>query len=139
MERREFLKTSCSLCAGLGTALIVSGLSSCSTPLYTAEVINNTLRVPRSLFSESNFKIIRPKNFSYDIAVQKLEDGSYSALLLSCTHASNQLTFTGNSFFCKLHGSTYNKLGQVTKGPAEQSLKEFAVQVSDNDLLITIE
>ncbi len=140
MERREFLTSSCSLCAGLGTALLISGLSSCATnSLYTAEIENNSVHVPLSLFSENDFQIIRPKNFSYDIAIQKLENGSFAALLLSCTHAANQLTFTGNSYFCKLHGSAFNKQGMVTKGPAEQSLKKLGTQISDDNLIVSID
>ena len=101
----------------------------------------STKRMLRKLgtISENDFQIIRPKNFSYDIAIQKLENGSFTALLLSCTHAANQLTFTGNSFFCKLHGSAFSKQGLVTKGPAEQSLKKLGTQISDDNLIVSID
>ena len=93
MKRRDFLKASCSLCLTLGAGLLTSGISSCSSgTMYKAEKKENTITVPLSLFAEDRFHIIRPTDFEYDIAVQQENDGSFTALLLRCTHASNQLT-----------------------------------------------
>lgn len=106
MERREFLKISCSLCIGLSAGLMTSGLSSCSSlPIYQAERKNNTIAVPLSLFVKDEIYIIRPNNFEYDIALQRQDNGNFTALLLRCTHAANQLTYAGNSYTCSLHGS----------------------------------
>ena len=137
MERRDFLKTSCSLCVGLSAGLMMSGLSSCSSlPLYKTEVKHNTIRVPQSLFAENDVQIIRPDNFEYDIALHKQRDGNYAALLLRCTHAANQLTLVGGMYRCNLHGSMFDEEGFVAKGPAERPLTKFATEVSDNDVVI---
>jgi len=124
----------------LSAGFAISGLSSCSPlPIYTAELDNNTIRVPLSLFAEGDFHIIRPNNFEYDIGLHKQKDGSFLALLLRCTHAANQLNYTGNGFVCKVHGSTFDEQGTVTRGPAERSLATLATQLSAADVLIFIE
>src|SRR5713101_9724578 len=104
MERREFIKTSCSLCIALGAGALTNVLSSCSPlPVYRTEIRDNTIVVPLSLFAENDFQIIRPGNFGYDIALRKLDSGSYLALLLRCTHADTHLNYNCNDFFCRLH------------------------------------
>ena len=74
----------------------------------------------------------------YDIAVQKKEDNSFSALLLLCTHQENQLTITNKGYSCALHGSNFDKDGHVLKGPAERPLEHLSTIVSGNNLIIQI-
>ena len=139
MERREFLRASCSLCMILGSGLVMSELSSCSSlPIYKTVMSNNTVAVPLSLFVENDFHIIRPNNFEYDIALRRLDDGSYTAILLRCTHADNQLTYTGSEYFCSVHGSAFDTLGTVRHGPAQRPLQKLQTQISNNDILISI-
>jgi Rieske Fe-S protein len=139
MERRDFLKTTCSFCLTLGTGILTSGLSSCSSgTIYNAEKTGNTIAVPLSLFAENPFHIIRSNNFDYDIALRQEENGTYTALLLRCTHAANQLISKGNSFTCSLHGSTFNKNGIVTRGPAERPLQNLTTQISGTNILISL-
>ena len=118
MERREFLKTTCSACLLAGAGLIIGSLNSCSTAaVYQTTLVQNKIVVPVSLFAETNLQIIRVKDAPYDIALRKETNGSYTALQLRCTHADNALNSTGNGFYCPLHGSKFNSEGLVTKGP----------------------
>jgi Rieske Fe-S protein len=136
MERRHFLKSACSLCTLVGVGLIVNSLSSCSQlPIYKTAITENKISIPVSLFTQNDLRIVRPIQLDYDIALQKETDGTYTALLLRCTHADNQLTSTGNGFACNLHGSKFDKEGKVTKGPAEHSLRRFTTKV-DSDIII---
>ena len=141
MDRRNFIKSTCNVCM-LGTAgLIIAELSSCGPgtfPIFKADVINKTVTVPLSLFEKSTLQIVRPKNMFYDIAVYKKEDDSYSALLLLCTHQENQLIVTANGYNCTLHGSHFDKNGEVTKGPASKPLQQFRTIISNSDLIIQI-
>ena len=135
MERRDFLKTSCSLCVGISAGILLSQLSACSSlPLYKAERNGDSIEVPLSLFSNIDLYIIRPKNYEYDIALQKHNDGSYAAFLLRCTHAATKLQFIGNNFYCNLHGSTFDEHGAVTRGPAEYPLTKLKARVV-NDII----
>ena len=72
----------------------------------------------------------------YNIGLKKENDGTYTALLLRCTHADNQLIPAGNGFKCTLHGSTFNSEGQVTQGPAERPLKRYQTEITNDSITI---
>ena len=140
MQRRSFIKGACRICL-LGTsAAAVAAMASCSPAsgknILHPEVKNNKVLIPLSTFDAAAFQIISPAKFQFEIAVERKADNTYSALLLSCTHYSNELTVTGNGFICSAHGSRFDKQGNVLKGPAENALKQLRTQIINNDLLI---
>jgi nitrite reductase/ring-hydroxylating ferredoxin subunit len=137
MERRDFIKQTCSLCMIAGAGIALGSLASCSTlPVYQTAINNKQVIVPVSLFDKGNLQIIQPKNLYYNIALKKESDGSYTALLLRCTHADNQLQTTGNGFKCNLHGSTFDQEGQVTIGPAEKPLHKYPTEINNGQIII---
>lgn len=137
MERRNFLKTAGSICAMASVAWVTGSLTSCSQlPVYKTPILENKVAVPLNLFQQSNLQIIKPAGYDYNIALQKENDGTFSALLLRCTHSDNQLSSTGNGFVCNLHGSRFDKEGMVLKGPAERSLKKLKTSVSAENVII---
>jgi Rieske Fe-S protein len=138
MERREFIKKSCSVCIAISAGLLMgSSLSSCSSvSVYKTASNQNKITVPVSLFAAADLQIIRLRDSEYDIALRKEQDGNYTALLLRCTHADNQLNSTGNGFYCTLHGSRFDKEGTVTKGPAEHPLKKFTTEIINDNIII---
>jgi len=143
MQRRNFIKGACRICLlGAAGAAMAADLSSCSPAVakntFRPVVKDNEIEVPLSLFDTQAFRLISPANYNYEIAVEKKPDNTYHALLLRCTHQENQLTPTGNGFTCSLHGSKFDKEGQVLKGPAENSLRELNTRIVNNNLLIHI-
>lgn len=126
------------MCLAVGAGLVAaSALSSCAAlPVYKTTIANNKVSVPVSLFTQSDFQIIQPKDLFYNIGLRKEKDGTYTALLLRCTHADNQLVSTGNGFTCNLHGSTFDKEGLVTRGPAERSLKRYPTEIISDQIII---
>lgn len=137
MERRDFIKQSCALCMIAGAGTVISSLSSCATlPVYQTAINNQQVTVPASLFDKGNLQIVQPKGLFYNIALNKETDGSYTALLLRCTHADNQLITTGNGYKCNLHGSAFDKAGHVTTGPAEKPLRKYATEVNNGQIII---
>jgi Rieske Fe-S protein len=137
MDRRDFLKQSCTVCLAAGAGMTIGSLSSCATlSVYNTGVEANKVTVPVVLFTKSGFLIIQPKELFYNIGLRKEKDGTYTALLLRCTHADNQLTSTGNGYKCTLHGSTFDKEGHVTRGPAERALKKYPVEVISDKIII---
>ena len=125
------------MCLAVGAGLVVGSISSCATlPVYKTAMANNKISVPVSLFAQSDFQIIQPKDLFYNIGLRKESNGTYTALLLRCTHADNQLISTGNGFKCNLHGSAFDKEGQVTQGPAERSLKKYRIEVITDQIII---
>ncbi len=138
MDRRKFVKQSCSLCVAIGSGMLIGSLASCGTalPVYKTTLADNKVTVPVSLFANSDFQLIQPKGMYYNIGLKKEKDGNYTALLLRCTHADNQLTPTGNGFKCTLHGSTFDTEGHVTNGPAERPLQNYRTQLITDQIVI---
>ncbi len=125
------------MCLAVGAGMLIGSLSSCATlPIYKTATADTKVSVPISLFAQSDFQIIQLKDFFYNIGLRKEKDGTYTALLLRCTHADNQLTPMGNGFKCNLHGSAFDKEGQVTQGPAEHSLKKYQTEVIADQIII---
>lgn len=138
MDRRKFVKQTCSLCLAAGSGMLVASLASCGAalPVYKTAVADNRVTVPINLFTGTDFQLIQPKSMYYNIGLKKEKDGNYTALLLRCTHADNQLIPAGNGFRCTLHGSTFDKEGAVTNGPAQNPLKKYTTEIQDNNIII---
>jgi Rieske Fe-S protein len=67
-----------------------------------------------------------------------MQDGTYQALLLKCTHYDNQLMPTGKGYTCHVHGSNFNTNGKVTKGPAAEPLLQLKTTISATNILIQL-
>ncbi|MFT3936926.1 MAG: Rieske (2Fe-2S) protein [Chitinophagaceae bacterium] len=140
MERKEFIKTTCNICLLGAAGILLPQLIGCSpgASVYKTAIANNKLEVPANLFDKAALQLVRPQGWYYDIAVQKNENNTYSALLLKCTHQDNQLTMSGNGYQCSLHGSQFDKAGKVKKGPAEIPLKSYETTIIDNRIIINL-
>ncbi|WP_428330751.1 Rieske (2Fe-2S) protein [Mucilaginibacter sp.] len=140
MDRRKFVKQSCSICVAVGSGMLIGSLASCGTalPVYKTTTVDNKIEVPVSLFATTDFQLIQPKSLYYNIGLKKEKDGTYTALLLRCTHADNQLITAGNGFKCTLHGSTFDNEGHVTNGPAEKPLKKYPTEIISDQIIIHI-
>ncbi len=141
MNRKDFIKGSCGVCIAVSSGFLMSALlESCKTPLgviKTAEQ-DGQITIPVSEFATSDYKLVRLRNYDYDLAVQKNKDGSFEALVLVCTHAGQPLTKTGNSYYCTLHGSTFDHEGHVTKGPANKDMIKLNTHVKNDQILIQL-
>ena len=138
MERRHFIKSSCNFCLLAATGYFLSELTACS-PAYRiikTEVINDTVQIPLASFAQSDFQVVRPRGWNYDIAVHKKANDVYDSMLMQCTHQQNQLIPTGNGYVCNLHGSQFDKEGKVLKGPAENALKKYPTSIDQDKLII---
>lgn len=136
MQRRKFISSSCKICLLGAAGYSLLQLESCAatSSVYKTAITDGNLNVPITLFDKTAVQIVRPNGWYFDVAVQKNTDNSYTALLLQCTHQENQLTPTGTGYHCSLHGSDFDKQGNVKKGPAEKPLQHFETSVS-NDIL----
>ena len=130
----------CDTCLVGAAALLLAGINGCAPayPVFKTTVTGNTIEVPLPLFDLHPMQVVRPKGWQYDIAVQKNADGTFTALLMQCTHLDNQLAPSQNGYHCSLHGSRFNKAGKVIKGPAEAPLKSYPTSTANNHLLISI-
>lgn len=140
MQRRDFIKGTCRICllGAAGASLI--DLAACSPSTGTAigktEAIDNKVAVPVSAFNKTPFQVISPKNYPFEIAVQKEADGTYKALLLKCTHYTNEVVPQGGGYICSAHGSRFDKDGKVLRGPASEPLTQLKTSVTSTDIVI---
>ena len=134
------IKASCNACLLVAAGMMLPALSGCGPGAYqvfNTEVKEDKIAVPaRFLCQSAALLLVRPRGWYYAIAVRKKEDNTYTALLLKCTHQDNQLTAAADGYSCSLHGSAFNKEGQVVKGPAEKALHTYSVTSDNNQLII---
>ncbi len=141
MQRRTFVKNGCQACLLSAAGMVLPQLMACSAAkysVYKTQIKNKGIEVPLTLFDTASLQIVRPNGWYRDIAVQKKDDGSYTALLLACTHQENALTITGNGYHCNLHGSEYDRNGKVKKGPADVSLTRYQITLQPDALIIHV-
>ncbi len=59
------------------------------------------------------------------------------ALSAICTHRKCKLAAEPDrSFYCKCHGSTFDPVGHVTKGPAKRDLPMFSTSMNEQGQLV---
>lgn len=123
--------------AGILVPGLVNMASAKDKPYKTKVNDKNQLEIPLSIFAETNLQIIRVKDWDYDLALHKKEDGSFAAILMKCTHMDNQLIITGSGFQCNMHGSQFGKEGEVLKGPAEIPLLQYKTVINQDNIIIS--
>jgi len=139
MHRAEFIKKSCTACIGVVSWSALGALQGCvPSNLYRATVTGRKIIIPLTAFSEFSSLIVRAKGEPFDVIVLKNNEGVYDAFELRCTHADTSITYTGRDFICHLHGSVYSRNGQVTKGPAEENLRSFKIELSANEIVVLL-
>ena len=78
------------------------------------------------------------KLFRLDIpAVIYRHKEGFQAFSLICTHLGCTLEESGEGFSCPCHGSQFDPVGKVLKGPAGEDLDNLEVEVTeDGDILV---
>lgn len=140
-ERREFIKSACSLCAAVvGIGAILPAVSACATlPNLSIEPAAGVIPVQRSLFTmENKLVIIQSKSREFDLVLVQQAADAFQAFELQCTHQPNPLIVTKTGFHCNAHGSAFSLDGSVKKSPALKSLKTFPVTITPDVVYITV-
>lgn len=124
----------------LGTGVIASTLSSCSTlPVIQSAIDQNRIPFdPANFTEEVNAVLLRTKKFDHDILLRKNTDGTYRAIYMECTHNKFDLSSNKKQIFCTSHGAEFDFEGNVTKGPAVQKLKIFPVVSEGGKLFVRL-
>ena len=145
MDRRNFLKKSCSACLSL--TVISSMVSSClSTKYVTGKVAKDGITIDKDDFkikqkggtAYSSFVIVRNEILKYPICIYRMNNDEYIALWMQYTHQGAELQASGDVLQCSAHGSEFNSKGQVRNGPANTALRTFPVTVTNNEIFIDL-
>jgi len=145
MDRRDFIKNSCTACLSL---TVLSSLAvSCSATKYVSGVIvEDGINVSKNDFAVkqkggtaySSFIIVRNEALQYPICIYRFNEDEYSALWMKCTHQGAELQASGDVLQCAAHGSEFNNRGMVRNGPAISNLRTFPVTVSQDQVFIDL-
>ncbi len=65
-------------------------------------------------------------------------DSKFIALNITCTHKKCDVEYDGSGFECPCHGSTYDKNGKVTNGPATKNLKSYKTSYNEAENTLTV-
>ncbi len=146
MDRKGFIKT-CGL-ACLGGAALALVLESCgSAKRVLGSVQGTNLVVPVSNFwikgeKENGFLqsiVVRNDQLKYPIWVVRHSENNYTAHWMQCTHKGVELTSYGDRLLCSAHGSEFTSLGVVKQGPATTPLRQFGVQLEQEQIKISLQ
>ena len=145
MDRKEFLKRSCTAC--IAAAGLSSLFSSCTSTHYiSGTLVKDGITINKNDFKLSqkdnaayrSFIIVRNDSLQYPICVYRFGEEQYSALWMKCTHQGTELNASGDFLQCPAHGSEFNSKGNVKNGPADKDLRTFPVVISNNELFIDL-
>lgn len=145
MDRRNFIKQSCTACLSLTMASTL--VSSCvSTQYLSGKLVNDGITIRKDDFkmeqkggsSYRSFIIVRNESLKYPICVFRKSEGEYTALWMQCTHQGAELQASGDVLQCSAHGSEFTSEGKVQSGPADKALRTFPVTVISNEIFIDL-
>ena len=143
MHRSEFITKTCIACSSI--TLLASFIESCASVRYTAGSLNeNGLLIDLREFdvkkdgAHRSYVIVRNEDLQFPICVYSLDDNSYSALWMQCSHQGTELQVSGDQLTCPAHGSEFDKWGKVAQGPAANDLRTFPVTVMNEQLFIDL-
>jgi Rieske Fe-S protein len=143
--KKEFSRKDFLVSAGkAGCAMLIAGaasslLQACGSAAVLVANANEKgqVSIPLSAFATGSTRIVRVEKLPYDILVVKKSEEEYQALLMRCTHQDWALTPNPKGLSCSLHGSTFDLNGNVTSGPAPESLKKLKVNKQNDQLIIS--
>lgn len=72
------------------------------------------------------------------VIVIRKSSSKFIALNTTCTHKKCDVEYDGNGFECPCHGSTFDKNGKVTEGPATKNLKSYKTTYDSGNNTLTI-
>lgn len=133
MNRKDFLLQCGSGCASLmGLSALFQG---CAGTKYIDGIIEgDELVVPTSAFIKDTtsdvylpYVVAHNQKLEYPVAIFRSKDAKYTAVLMRCTHQGTELQIFGDRLQCPAHGSEFTTEGKVQNGPADTSLRKFAV------------
>ena len=144
MDRRKFIKSSCSTCLS-ATFLSSVLMQACAPTHYTSgQLDKDGLIVNKEQFkignkgSYASFIVVRNDNLLFPICVYRFNESDYSAIWLKCAHMGAEVNVVGDTLQCPAHGSEYSNRGVVTNGPATSNLRTFPVIVRQNEIFIDL-
>ena len=134
LRRREFL----GLCACVAAGSV---LGACASVLVRqVPVSNGRVELPLVQYPElgqagAALQIL-PEGQTQPLIVIVDAEGKHSVISSECTHKGCTVEVQGERIVCPCHGSTYDRKGDVLKGPAQRSLRRYPSRLTSDGVLI---
>ncbi|MBI1223002.1 MAG: Rieske 2Fe-2S domain-containing protein [Bacteroidetes bacterium] len=140
MQRRQFIRSSCTLCVGIGAGIsAITLLQGCvAVPVYKTKPQSKNLVIPETQFLENKLVLVRTPQLDFDILLVKDEADKFHALYMQCSHQNQPLTATNDGLFCASHGSRFDLDGKVQKAPASKELQRFPTYYEKPNIFIQL-
>jgi cytochrome b6-f complex iron-sulfur subunit len=125
INRRQFLILGAGVAGGCKTANEVGTAASSEERIVNAGLASNYAAAGvYNSFHDLGFFVVR-------------QDDKLFALSAICTHRKCKLApEPDHSFYCKCHGSTFDPVGHVTKGPAKRDLPILSSHLDEQGQLV---
>lgn len=136
LDRRGFV----SACASCAAALLLTGCASLVT--HPVPVSAGRIRLRLSAYPELATRDgairLQPEGVADPVYVLATGEGTYAVVSPICTHRGCTVDVSGERLVCPCHGSTYDRQGNVLKGPAQRALTRYPAALSGDELTITL-
>jgi cytochrome b6-f complex iron-sulfur subunit len=148
LTRRRFLEAASRsgsglALAGLGEALLGAGaLSGCTLPPRSFRAAEGpAVEIPLAAFPELErpggvVKVLTARHRA--VLVRAEEGGGFRAFSAVCTHQGCLVSPSAAGFRCPCHGSTYDREGRNTGGPAQRPLAQFAAERRGGNVVLVL-
>ena len=137
-NRRKFLNSLLGIGSLGAFSAIVYPIISYLVPPKIAEVKINSLKVgPAIEFKNNSSKIV--KFGRTPVILIRNKEGEFKALEATCTHLDCLVQFREDTqqIFCACHNGIYDLHGRNISGPPPKPLKEYVVNIIDDEIRIT--
>ena len=137
-NRRKFLNSLLGIGSLGAFSAIVYPIISYLIPPKIAEVKVNSLKVgPVAEFKNNSSKIVRFGRTP--VILIRNNEGEFKALEATCTHLDCLVQFREDTqqIFCACHNGIYDLHGRNISGPPPKPLKEYIVNIIDDEIRIT--
>lgn len=144
ITRKEFLEQTAALAVlGASIGTLVTLLTGCTTVRYVSGTENtsaNFVTVPLAEFADGAFVVVRKGGkLSAPVYLCKHADGTFSALVMKCTHKGCEVRPAGDLLICPCHGSEFTNKGVVLSPPALENLLSFRTSVDGASVMIHLQ
>ncbi len=134
LRRREFF----GLCACVAAGSVLSACASVlvrQVPVSNGRVELPLVQYPELSQAGAALQIL-PEGQTQPLIVIVDADGKHSVISSECTHKGCTVEVQGERIVCPCHGSTYDRKGDVLKGPAQRSLRRYPSRLTSDGVLI---
>jgi cytochrome b6-f complex iron-sulfur subunit len=134
LQRRDFI----GVCASLAAAPLAAACASVlvrQVPVSDGRVALALAQHPELQQAGATLQVL-PDGEAQPLIVIVGAAGEYAALSSECTHRGCTVEVEGDRLVCPCHGSTYDRKGDVLRGPAERSLRRYPTRVTSDGVLL---